>query len=226
MNNNLFRKSLALTIVALFSIIYIMPAIAEEPISSEIKSDIIIEYSIVDLDGSNYIEKITISQNELENIKNKLSNLFEDLQLQKNTEDTVDVLESFLNNNDYPILSRILSNLFRFDFMGKRKLVVSQGIGPNFNPIKDSKTAVVKPFTTWLYRDSDNILPIPSATGVLSFNPFKIKTYMGPQFGFMLRFRGIYINIGQASNMQSYTFFVGTARHIGGFEFTPISSFF
>jgi len=224
MKNNLLRKSLALTIIALFSIIYIMPAIAEVPENNEINTDIIIEYSIIDLDGSNYIEKVTISQNELENIKNKLSNLFEELQLQKNADDTVNVLNSFLNNNDYPILSRILSNLFRFDFMGKRKLVVSQGIGPNFNPLKDSKTAVVKPFTTWLYTDSNNLLPIPSATGVLSFNPFKIKTYMGPQFGFMLRFRGLYINIGQASNIQSYTFFIGTARHIGGFEFTPLSS--
>jgi hypothetical protein len=224
MKNNLLRKSLALTIIALFSIIYIMPAIAGEPLNNENNSDIIIEYSIIDLDGSNYIEKITIPENELENIRNKLSNLFEDLQLQRNTDDTMNVLNSFINNNDYPILSRILSNLFRFDFMGKRKLVVSQGIGPNFNPLKDSKTAVVKPFTTWLYMDSNNLLPIPSATGVLSFNPFKIKNYMGPQFGFMLRFRGLYINIGQASNMQSYTFFIGTARHIGGFEFTPLSS--
>ena len=226
MKNNLFRKSLSITIITLFLIIYLMPVMANETIYENKNDGIILEYSTIDLHGSSNIEKISLTENELVNIQNKLSNLFEDLQLQKNSEGTVNVLESYLNTNDYPILSRILSNLFNFDFIGKRKLVVSQGIGPNFNPFKDGKTAVVKPFTTWLYSDSNNMLPLPSATGVLSINPFKIKTFMGPQFGFMLRFRGIYINIGQSSSMQSYTFFIGTARHIGGVEFTPISSIF
>ena len=203
MKNNLFRKSLSITIITLFLIIYLMPVMANETIYENKNDGIILEYSTIDLHGSSNIEKISLTENEL-----------------------VNVLESYLNTNDYPILSRILSNLFNFDFIGKRKLVVSQGIGPNFNPFKDGKTAVVKPFTTWLYSDSNNMLPLPSATGVLSINPFKIKTFMGPQFGFMLRFRGIYINIGQSSSMQSYTFFIGTARHIGGVEFTPISSIF
>jgi len=226
MKNNLIRKILALAIISLFSIIYIMPAIADQTLDTKKDTDIIIEYSTIDLHGLNYVERIKISQNDLDNIKNELSNLFEDLKIQETPEDTENVLNSYINNNEYPILSRILSNLFKFDFMGKRKLVVSQGIGPNFNPFKDGKTAVVKPFTTWLYTDSNNVLSIPSSTGVLSFSPFKIKTFIGPQFGFMLRFRGIYINIGQASNMQSYTFFIGTARHIGGFEFTLTSSIF
>ena len=226
MKNNLIRKSSALAIIALFSIIYIMPAIADQTLDTQKDTDIIIEYSTIDLDGLNYVERIKISQNDLDNIKNELSTLFEDLKIQETPEDTENVLNSYINNNEYPILSRILSNLFKFDFMGKRKLVVSQGIGPNFNPLKDGKTAVVKPFTAWLYTDSNNVLSIPSSTGVLSFSPFKIKTFIGPQFGIMLRFRGIYINIGQASSMQSYTFFIGTARHIGGFEFTLTSSIF
>jgi hypothetical protein len=226
MKNNLIRKSLALTIIALFSIINIMPAIADQTVDTQNDSNITIEYSTIDLDGLNYVERIRISQNDLNNIKNGLSTLFEDLKMQETPEDTENVLNSYINNNQYPILSRILSNLFKFDFMGKRKLVVSQGIGPNYNPFKDSKAAVVKPFTTWLYTDSNNLLPIPSSTGILSFSPFKIKTFIGPQFGFMLRFRGIYINIGQASNIQSYTFFIGTARHIGGFEFKLTSSIF
>jgi len=226
MKNNLFRKSLVITIIALFSIINIMPVLANETIFENKNDDITLEFATIDIQGSSYLEKVTLSENELSNIQNKLSNLFEELQLQKNAEDTLDVLKSYLNVNDYPILSRIFSNLFNFDFIGKRKLVISQGMGLNLNPFKDSKTAIVKPFTTWIYSDSNNILPIPSSTGVLSINPFKIKTYIGPQFGFMLRFRGIYINIDQSSSMQSYTFFIGTARYIGGFEFTPLSSIF
>ena len=226
MKNSIFRKSLVILIIALFSIINIIPAIANESTIENKNDNIILEYATIDHKGSTCLNQISLSENELVNIQNKLSILFEELQIQNNNEEIINVLKSYLNKNDYPILSGILSNLFNMDFIGKRKLVISQGMGLNLNPLKDSKIAMVKPVTTWLYSDSNNLLPIPSATGVLSINPFKIKTYMGPQFGVMLRFRGIYLNIGQTSTMQSYTFFIGTARHIGGFEFTPISSFF
>ena len=226
MKNTLFRKSLTIIIIALFSIIYVMPVMANESIIENKNENIILEYAVIDLQGSTYLEQISLSENELSNIQNKLSIIFEELQLKENNEETINFLKSYLDVNEYPILSRIFSNLLNSDIIGKRKLVISQGMGPKLNPFKDSKTAIVKPFTTWLYSDSQNLLPLPSATGVLSINPFKIKTYMGPQFGFMLRFRGIYLNIGQTSSMQSYTFFIGTARHIGGFEFTPLSSIF
>ena len=226
MKNTLFRKSLTIIIIALFSIIYVMPVMANESIIENKNENIILEYAVIDLQGSTYLEQISLSENELSNIQNKLSIIFEELQLKDNNEETINFLKSYLDVNEYPILSRIFSNLLNSDIIGKRKLVISQGMGPKLNPFKDSKTAIVKPFTTWLYSDSQNLLPLPSATGVLSINPFKIKTYMGPQFGFMLSFRGIYLNIGQTSSMQSYTFFIGTARHIGGFEFTPLSSIF
>jgi hypothetical protein len=199
-----------------------MPVTANESIIDTKKDIITLEYATIDINGYTRVNQISLSENDLTDIQNKLSTLIEELQLQNNNVETLNILKSYLNVDKYPILSRIFSNLFNLNFIGKRKLVVSQGIGPNLNPFKDSKTAIVKPFTTWLYSDSDNILPIPSATGILSINPFKIQTYMGSQFGFMLRFRGIYINIGQTSSMQSYTFFIGTARHIRGLEFTPL----
>lgn len=226
MKNTLFRKSITILIIALFSIIYIVPVMANESIIENKNDNILLEYAVIDLQGFTYLEQISLSENELSSIQNKLSIIFEELQLKENNEETINFLKSYLDVNEYPILSRIFSNLLNFDIIGKRKLVISQGMGPKLNPFKDSKTAIVKPFTTWLYSDSQNLLPLPSSTGVLSINPFKIKTYMGPQFGFMLRFRGIYLNIGQTSSMQSYTFFIGTARHIGGFEFTPLSSIF
>ncbi len=222
MKKNLFKKSLTISIIALFSILYFMPVMANETVIENSNDKIILEYATVDMTGSSDLKQISLSENDLIDIQSKLSVLFEELKLQDNNEGIRDVIKSYLNINDYPILSRILSNLLKLDFIGKRKLVISAGIGLDLNPFKDSKTAIVKPFTSWIYSDMNNVLPIPSSTGVLSINPFRIKTYVGPQFGFMLRFRGIYINIGQASSMQSYTFFIGTARYIGGFEFSPL----
>ena len=142
MKNNLFRKSLSILIIAIFSIIYIMPAIAEEAIIENKNDDIILEFKTIDLKGSNYIEQISLSENELAIIQNKLSKLFEELRMQRNENGIINVLKSYSNKNDYPIISRIISNLLNFDFIGKRKLVISQGIGINLNP-KDSNIAIV-----------------------------------------------------------------------------------
>jgi hypothetical protein len=222
---NIINKSLILIVISLFLTVCFSPAFAQE--NYEINDENIdFEYSVIGSDGLESFQKISITETEFKNLRNEITIIINKLKSQTNDEEIVNILKSYLNVNKYPILSRIFSRLLDFDFIGRRKLVVSQGIGPDFSPFKDSNTALFKPFTSWMYLDSNNLLPMPSGTGVLSLNPFKIKTFVGPQFGFMLRFRGIYVNIGQPTSMQSYTFFIGTARYVGGFEFTPISSIF
>ena len=127
MKNTLFRKSLTIIIIALFSIIYVMPVIANESIIENKNENIILEYAAIDLQGSTYLEQISLSENELSNIQNKLSIIFEELQLKDNNEETINFLKSYLDVNEYPILSRIFSNLLNSDIIGKRKLVISQG---------------------------------------------------------------------------------------------------
>ena len=72
MKNTLFRKSLTIIIIALFSIIYVMPVMANESIIENKNENIILEYAVIDLQGSTYLEQISLSENELSNIQNKL----------------------------------------------------------------------------------------------------------------------------------------------------------
>lgn len=222
---NIINKSLVLIVISLFLTVCFSPAFAQENYEINDKN-IDFEYSVIGSDGLASFQKTSITETEFKNLRNEITTMINKLKSQTNDEEIVNILKSYLDVNKYPILSRIISRLFDLNFIGRHKLVISQGIGPDFSPLKDSKTALIKPFTSWMYIDSNNLLPIPSSTGVLSLNPFKIKTFVGPQFGFMLRFRGIYINIGQPTSMQSYTFFIGTARYVGGFELTPMSSIF
>ena len=222
---NIIKKSLILTVISLFLTVCLSPAFAQENYEINDKN-IDFEYSVIGSDGIQSVKQISITETEFKNLREEITILINNLKSQTNDEEIINLLKPYLDVNKYPILSRIISRLFDFNFIGRRKLVVSQGIGPDLSPLKDSKTAIIKPFTTWIYSDSNNLLPIPSGTGVLSLNPFKIKTFVGPQFGFMLRFRGVYVNIGQPTSMQSYTFFIGTAGYVGGFEFTPLSSLF
>jgi hypothetical protein len=57
-------------------------------------------------------------------------------------------------------------------------------------------------------------------------NPFNVKTFIGNQIGLMLRFRGVHIHIDRSYPLGSYTIFLGTAKNVGGFEITPLSSYF
>ncbi|MEA3458803.1 MAG: hypothetical protein U9R21_09025 [Candidatus Thermoplasmatota archaeon] len=225
MKEGLFRKGLVIVVIALFATVYIFPAIANEQIEEKACEEIInVEYTSIDFDGSTIGEKFSISEQEFTDLKTRLSSLFDALKSKTDSKDVIDVLTSFLDRNDHPLLNKILKSILNSEILGNRKLVVSYGGGYNLNPFKDSKTKVAKPFTLWLYADASN--QMPSGTGIVSLNPFEIKTLTGAQMGFMLRFRGLYIHVAQPLSQTSYTFFIGTARYAGGFEFTPLSSIF
>jgi len=227
MKESLFRKGLVIGVIALFATISILPAIANEQIEEKVYDEIVnVEYTSIDLDGSTVGEKFTLSEQEFTDLKTRLSSLFDTLKSKTDKKDIMDVLTSFLDRNNHPLLNKILTSLLNSEILGNRKLVVSQGWGYNLNPFKDSKTAVAKPFTLWCYTDTSDQMSIPSGTGIVSLNPFEIKTFTGAQMGFMLRFRGLYIHIAQPLSQTSYTFFIGTAKYAGGFEFTPLSSIF
>ena len=227
MKKDLFRKGLVIGVIALFATIYIAPAFANEHIEEESYGETVtIEYTSIELNGFTAEEKVTLSEQEFTGLKTKLSSLFDDLKAKTDKKEVMDVLTAFLDCNDQPIMNKIFESLSNSIIFGNRKLVVSLGCGYNFNPFKDSKTAVNKPFTLWSYTDASNQLLIPSITEIVTLSPFEIKTFTGAQIGFMLRFRGFHIQIVQPLPQKSYTFFIGTAQYVGGFEFTPLSSIF
>jgi len=227
MKKDLFRKGLVIGVIALFATIYIAPAIANEHIEEESYGETVtIEYTSIELNGFTAEEKVTLSEQEFTGLKTKLSSLFDDLKTKTDKKEAMDVLTAFLDYNDQPLLNKIFESLSNSIIFGNRKLVVSLGCGYNLNPFKDSKTAVNKPFTLWSYTDASNQLSIPSITEIVTLSPFEIKTFTGAQIGFMLRFKGFHIQIVQPLPQKSYTFFIGTAQYVGGFEFTPLSSIF
>jgi hypothetical protein len=138
----------------------------------------------------------------------------------------INILNSYLNLDTSSLLNKIIQYILNSKLLDDRKLVISQGGGYNINILKDSKIGVIKPFTFWHYNKDPSVLGIPSTTIVLSLNPFKVNTFSGAQFGLMLRFRGLYVQVSQPLPQKSYTFFIGTASNAGGIEFNPITSFF
>ena len=227
MKKDLFRKGLVIGVIALFATLYMAPAIANDYVEeTNYGEKITVKYTSIDLNRFTAEEKVTLSEQEFTGLKTKLSSLFNDLKAKTDKKEIMDVLTAFIESNDQPLLNKIFESLFNSKILGNRKLVFSLGYGYNLNPFKESKTAFNNPFTLWCYTDASDQMSIPSSTGVVSLNPYEIKTFTGAQIGFMLRFRGFNIYVAQPLPQESYTFFIGTAQYVGGFEFTPLSSIF
>jgi hypothetical protein len=222
MNKGLLRKGLVIWIIAIFVTIYMAPAYANEKIKEEAFS---VEYNLIDSDGILYQEKVELSLSEIAGLKDRLSLIIENLQSSKDENEIIDVLESFLNFEDYPFLSRILELLINSGFSIDRTLIFSQGWGYNFNPLRNNKVDFIKSIYFWRYTDSANPINMPSSTAILDMDPFQVRTFIGNQMGLMLGFRGVHIHIDRSYPMGSFTIFLGSARYVGGFEITPLSSY-
>ena len=223
MKKGLLKKGIVIWVIALFVTIYMTPVYANEKIKEESFS---VELNLVDYEGILSQEKIELSLSELEGLKDRLSSIIENLQSSNNKNEIINVLESFLNFEEYPFLSSILEQLINSGLKFDKNLIFSQGWGYNFNPLKNSKIDFIKSIYLWRYSDSANPINTPSSTVILSMNPFNVKTFIGNQIGLMLRFRGVHIHIDRSYPLGSYTIFLGTAKNIGGFEITPLSSYF
>jgi hypothetical protein len=222
MNKGLIKKGLVIWIIAIFVTIYITPVYANETIKEETFS---VEYNLIDSKGILNKEKVELSSSEIERLMDGLLLIIENLRPLKDENEIIDVLESFLNFEDYPFLSRIIEQILNSGFSFNRDLIFSQGWGYDFNPLKKTKVDFIKSIYFWHYTDSANPINIPSSTATISMDPFQVRTFLGNQMGFMLRFRGAHIHISRSYPMGSFTIFLGSARHVGGFEINPLSSY-
>jgi hypothetical protein len=216
------RKKLSIiAVAALFLTLATIPATTAETVTEE-EQTIPVEITTVAENGLLQTERFQLTSVEWNSLIQKISMLMKLLNMAKGEEAASNILLDFLNANDNPILSRIINGLLSSKMSFKRQLVVSAGWGLNLNPFKKSQTDFIKPITMWHYAEQSNTMGLPSLTSSIDFDPFKLKNVMGSQLGIMLRFRGVYIHLPQPLPQQSFTFFMGTAKHIINLELPSI----
>ena len=210
------KKTMIIGVIALFISVSISPMVAATQTQSE--ETFAVEYAMINSDGSISEETVLFNAEELSLFQGRLSTLFDLLRSTSDKSTLFNLLFNFMNGDNYPVLSKIVQYLLGSDILKDRQLVISEGWGYDFNPFKKMSTDFVKPVTFWRYGQTSDIIPMPSTTAVLRLNPFEMKTYTGGQLGVMFRFRGIYVHIPQQMPMQSFTFFLGSAKNIFGVE--------
>ncbi|HEC89503.1 MAG: hypothetical protein DRN12_03990 [Thermoplasmata archaeon] len=206
------KKKLIIGVAALFISLAYMPMVIGAPMEKENKTTI--RYGILNSDGTFEQQSVTLSERELTDLISKLTRL---INLLQTFNGDWSIIDSLLKG--HPLLQKLLQYLLSSDVLGNKKIVASFGLGRSFNPFKELKTSIMRPFTFWHYSNTvvSEQIPIPSTTVILDLNPFKISTFKGFQIGFMLKFRGFYIYIPRQLPEQSITLFIGVTPSVWAF---------
>jgi hypothetical protein len=220
----IWKKSMIIGITALFVSISMAPAFSSEATSIEQTPTTTVEYATVEENGKLVYQSIEMTEDDIIELQSSIAALNDLLKSQQDMPSIIQLLLRYLDNNNYPILSKLISYLLNAEFLKNKDLVVSQGWSYNFNPFKKASTDFMKPFAVWRYTKSPSMLVIPSTTTIINFNPMEVKTLAGGQIGVLLRFKGFYIHIPKPLPDESFTFFIGFARYAGGIELPTLSN--
>ena len=216
------NKMIVIGVIVLFVGLAIGPVTANEFPENELQDEVVnIECALFDLDGSATIEKFTLSEQEFKELEGMLSEFMEKIQSATDRNDIVNIIDTFFGNK-HPVLSSILKPLNIYKMFRNRAFVISQGWSYKLNPFKDNSVEARKPFNCWYYSDQSKFEML-SRTFILRHGrllDMDIECLRGMQIGMMTRFRGIYIYVARPPPEKSYTFFMGTAHHIMGLDFT------
>jgi len=222
-------KTITIGIIILFVGCYFSSvATSELPESKKQDENLILECGRISLDGTKISEKFTMSEQELTELEIIMSKLMGEIESAINTDNIENIIRSTLTAEGsfglkHPVLAWILNSLSNYELPRSRAFVISHGRSFKINPFKNHKLDTYRPLTFWQYSDKWGF-DLPGKTLIMRYSPYNTKILHGRQIGMMTNFFGIYVYVSQPPPQKSYTFFIGSARHIGGIDFTYSSS--
>lgn len=217
---SMMKKSMIIAVAALFVSLAMAPAVTAKETKNQTYA---VELTTIAENGQLIKESMVLTQEEIQILQFRLNWLMDLLKNQVDMNGILDLLLRFLNMDDYPILSRIISRILDSDLLMKGSLVFSEGWSLTLNPFNDGDISFMKPLTFWKYQDSSQMFQVPSMTTIIDMDPFELKSIQGNQLGFMFRFKGIYLEITQPLPQQSFTFFLGISRHAAAIELPTLT---
>ena len=126
-----------------------------------------------------------------------------------------------LGQNINNILSKFRIGGFR-DYL-KNNFIFSYGTYKRWNPRKEDELKLFRQgFDLWRYSGKSMILK--SRTLIIDRQPFGIKQrVIGSQIGYVIGFRGLFIDRESKLTGNSYRIFIGGANRAKSFDITPFS---
>lgn len=197
-----------------------------------------INFGILDENGKVSRETISLSSNKVTEVSNLLYELSEKIQNAKSEQNFMDIIDNFIKDkrvSKFPFLTMLLKRTVRSNgILSGSKLRSNIGLGTRQSFImsfgstnrlpfitKEQTVDISRPLTFWRYGGSRMLLK--SRTVIVERAPFHIETFSGRQLGFMRGFAGFYIERDSLLSDKSYTFFIGRAVAVRGFDFSLLN---
>ena len=208
------RKIVAISVILLLVAIPIGIAGASQT-STKNNRSVAVEMGSVTDEGIFDTQTFLMSEAELEELEDAFIEIIGNAKSVRSTNGLTKILDNILGG-DHPIKYRISKTILKSKLSHSRVFIISFGRNYDFNPFKQNDLKIRKPFTMWHY--SANTM-VKSRT--LIIRPLALMSsemLAGRQFGIMTKFTGFYLHVSRTFPEQSYTFFIGTARHANGME--------
>lgn len=213
------RKILAIGVVVLFFAISLSHIEASEISQTTENKPILIEFGSISSDETFTREVLYITEEDFTDLENAFKLLM------SKTESTSDFDWSFLRNlleqifgDDNSLIGSIFGMYSSLKKSRNRGFVISSGHGIDISPLKKISPKIHKKLGFWYYNSNgfndDKTIIVKPIT-------LSLKILTGRQVGIMSGFFGVYISVSKGFLSSNYKFFIGTAKHINGFDFSP-----
>jgi hypothetical protein len=212
------RKMLAIWVVALF-LISMGHVGASETSNTVENGPILVEFGSIASDGTFTTELLSISEEGLAELETAVSLIMDNIEATNDFDWGFlrDLLEKILGNEN-SLIGRILAIFTTLKLSRTRGFVISSGHGRDLNPLKKITFKIRKKIGMWSYNSNGMI---DDRTIIVKPLALSLKILRGRQIGIMTGFFGVYLSVSRGFLSNSYTFFMGTAKHINGIDFSP-----
>jgi len=212
------RKIMAIGIAVLFIAISISHVEAGNSSNDAENEPILVEFGSIASDGTFSTDTLFISEEDLSELEEAVSLIMDKIQTTDFDWGSLRELIERIFGREGILFGRLLEIFSKFKLSKTRGFVISSGHGRDLS-IRDSFSFNIrKNLAIWHYNSRKLF---NDRTIIVKPFALKLKILKGRQVGIMTNFFGLYLSVSKGFLKDSYTFFMGTARRINGFEVFP-----
>ena len=215
------------------AVILLFLGLSCSPITAKVSLKEDFEFGLIGEDGKISFETIKLSAERIREVEGLLVQLMEKMQSADNYDQLINIVNSYkMEWCRFPFLTLLLAliqrflkithNLNQLRPLRRDAFIMGWGFGQKFNPFKENKIKLLVPIKLWYYTGRGPLY-INSRTLIVDPYPFSIKSLTGRQVGYMRNFVGIYIYRHNTLTDKTYSFMLGRAGSVRGFDLSPFN---
>lgn len=201
-------------VLLIFAISIVTVDAGETQKINENEKSISVEIGSIASDGTISAETLEFTEEEIVELQNTMSLIMGEIENIKDLSSLKELIERFLGD-DNPMSGKLLQIFTGLKLVKNRAFVISLGQGRDLSPLKKISFKIRKKIGIWHYNSNGMF---NGRTIIVQPFKLKMKTLRGSQVGIMTGFVGVYLSFSKGFLGKSYTFFMGTARHINGLQ--------